>query len=239
MMYPKKLTWFLFVAALPNVACTETKEKNKEVAENKTTVITEKLALSQSDNAIKDRAITALNVHLDMNIDGTSAELYVVSIERKDWANPSLGCPKPGFMYPQVIVPGHLVRLTYKGKPYAVNMSDKHAIICAENMKTIGTTKNGSTLSKEKDILKVENILKKSRHDFSEKTNIPEDDIKTISVRPTLWSNHALGCPKLGRTYKEEKVKGFQIILEARGRQYTYHSDDDDKTIACPEIATH
>jgi hypothetical protein len=35
------------------------------------------------------------------------------------WRDGSIGCPKPGFMYTQALVPGQLVELVVDGKTYA------------------------------------------------------------------------------------------------------------------------
>jgi hypothetical protein len=42
----------------------------------------------------------------------------VVSVEEVDWRDTSLGCPKPGMMYAQVITPGFRVVLKAGGKTY-------------------------------------------------------------------------------------------------------------------------
>jgi hypothetical protein len=42
----------------------------------------------------------------------------VVSVEATDRADPSLGCPKPGLMYPQMITPGYRIVLDAQGTTY-------------------------------------------------------------------------------------------------------------------------
>jgi hypothetical protein len=44
------------------------------------------------------------------------AAVRVVSVEPQDWPNASLGCPKPGIMYAQVITPGLLIVLEAGGR---------------------------------------------------------------------------------------------------------------------------
>jgi hypothetical protein len=43
------------------------------------------------------------------------AAVRVVRVEPQDWPNASLGCPKPGMMYAQVITPGLLIVLEAGG----------------------------------------------------------------------------------------------------------------------------
>ncbi|MFN3763546.1 MAG: hypothetical protein ACK4WK_10150 [Anaerolineae bacterium] len=45
-------------------------------------------------------------------------EIAVASWEPVDWPDTSLGCPEPGMMYAQVIVPGYLVVLEFRGNLY-------------------------------------------------------------------------------------------------------------------------
>ena len=44
------------------------------------------------------------------------AAVRVVSVEAREWPNSSLGCPRPGQMYAQVITPGFLIVLEASGQ---------------------------------------------------------------------------------------------------------------------------
>ncbi len=48
-------------------------------------------------------------------------EITVASWEPVDWPDTSLGCPEPGMMYAQVIVPGYLVMLEVRGEIFRVH----------------------------------------------------------------------------------------------------------------------
>ncbi|MCX7854970.1 MAG: hypothetical protein N2556_03165, partial [Anaerolineae bacterium] len=48
-------------------------------------------------------------------------EITVASWEPVDWPDTSLGCPEPGMMYAQVIVPGYLIVLEARGNLYRVH----------------------------------------------------------------------------------------------------------------------
>jgi hypothetical protein len=47
-----------------------------------------------------------------------ASSIQVVLAENVDWPDGSLGCPKPGIMYIQIVTPGVLIRLQYAGKVY-------------------------------------------------------------------------------------------------------------------------
>ena len=44
--------------------------------------------------------------------------VQVVSVEAMDWSDSSLGCPKAGMMYAQVITPGYKIVLDSGGRTY-------------------------------------------------------------------------------------------------------------------------
>lgn len=51
----------------------------------------------------------------ERGIDPTLVQ--VLSAQRIDWPDGSLGCPEPGQMYTQAIVPGYQVRVSAAGRP--------------------------------------------------------------------------------------------------------------------------
>jgi len=51
-----------------------------------------------------------------LGIDASAIE--VVEVDAVTWPDTSLGCPKPGMMYPQVLVEGVLVQLRANGQTY-------------------------------------------------------------------------------------------------------------------------
>ena len=228
----KKLYLFVLVALISSLSCANKGEKK----EGDIALDSEKTIKNTDDDILVGRAVKALGEHLNVDLDSSSADFTLLSVEEVDWSNPSLGCPKPGFFYPHVIVPGHLVSILYREKVYPVHMSDKRSTICSEDKIKTSENKKPIIKSKKLDDFKKESILIKTRKDFQEKTGIPNNEIKIITVKSAVWANSALGCPERGKVYNENKVKGFRIILEARGRQYTYHTDDDEKTMPCPNI---
>ncbi len=58
----------------------------------------------------------------------------VESIEHKKWGDTSLGCPKLGEMYAQVVTPGWLIVLSAGGRTleYHTNANGRHVVLCEE-----------------------------------------------------------------------------------------------------------
>lgn len=64
--------------------------------------------------AIRDAVTTAAATAL--GVDPTA--IIIVRAEAKEWPDSSLGCPKPGGFYAQVITPGHLVIVEADGRRF-------------------------------------------------------------------------------------------------------------------------
>ncbi|MCY4113678.1 MAG: hypothetical protein OXG33_07055 [Chloroflexi bacterium] len=58
----------------------------------------------------------------------------LVSSEAMDWSDASLGCPKEGFGYAQVITPGYKLVFDLAGTSHAVhtNADGSHMVVCAD-----------------------------------------------------------------------------------------------------------
>jgi hypothetical protein len=57
----------------------------------------------------------------------------VVSVEKKQWPDSSIGCPKPGQAYLTVIVPGYQIILEVNGKKFDYHAADSGDVLLCEN----------------------------------------------------------------------------------------------------------
>ena len=70
-------------------------------------------------------------IHLVAEQTGAAPEqVKLISEEAVDFSDSSLGCPKPGMAYMQVITPGFKVMLEYEGKTYDVRIAGGRGLIC-------------------------------------------------------------------------------------------------------------
>jgi hypothetical protein len=59
--------------------------------------------------------------------------IEVVSVEKVEWRDTSLGCPEPGMMYAQVITPGYRVVLQVEGETYEYHTGEsRSAVACGQ-----------------------------------------------------------------------------------------------------------
>ncbi len=89
----------------------------------------------QADKAQTTPEEARARAALSATINAPADSFTLVEIVAKDWSDSSLGCPEPGMMYMQVIVPGHRVTLATEGLPqqrrtYAVHLGPQRAVVC-------------------------------------------------------------------------------------------------------------
>jgi hypothetical protein len=58
----------------------------------------------------------------------SAADVKVISAQAVSWPNGALGCPKPGVMYTQAIVPGYRVELEASGRRFTYHASTRGAL---------------------------------------------------------------------------------------------------------------
>jgi hypothetical protein len=82
------------------------------------------LDLSEVPGALLDKMRAQLATE-----QGVSAgDIKVISAQSVNWPNGALGCPKPGMMYTQAIVPGYRVELEAGGKRFTYHASTRGAV---------------------------------------------------------------------------------------------------------------
>ena len=62
------------------------------------------------------------------------------------------------------------------------------------------------------------------KEDLAQRLSIAVEEIRTVSIKAIDWPDTSLGCPKPNMYYAEVITPGFEIILEAKGQEYAYHT---------------
>lgn len=69
-----------------------------------------------------------------------------------------------------------------------------------------------------------EKVVNLAIEDLISTENFKKEDIKIKSVSKREWPDASLGCPKPGSFYAQVITPGYQIILEADQKSYSYHT---------------
>lgn len=79
----------------------------------------------------------------------------------------------------------------------------------------------------------VQKMVQLARESLSRKFKVSEDQINLFSVEAMTWPDASLGCPQAGIIYAQVITPGFQILFEAAGQSYSYHTDTIDRVVLC------
>jgi hypothetical protein len=123
----------------------------------------------------EDEAIELATKELTEELGIDPGQIEVRAFFRMNWSNTSLGCPKKGMVYAQVIVPGYRVILRVNDQEYTVHVGDSRAVIC--------TLSEGSSVNPGDDP-----IAFSLPTDFSRRRPLDlEISSRTIPIAPPDW----------------------------------------------------
>lgn len=180
---------------------------------------------AEPERDIAGLAIDALAADLQIAKD----VILVDTIQALDWPDSSIGCPKPGMAYMQVITPGHKVTLRANGQTYVVHEAGNKAFVCRKTKVIGGITPQRELVFGEQFVV--------ARKDLASRIGVPESEIRMASAEEYTWDDGSLGCPEPGVAYAPGPVTGWILKLKHGMRDYTYHTDLG-RTIPCPGITS-
>lgn len=62
---------------------------------------------------------------------------------------------------------------------------------------------------------------------------VPEDEVRVVSYEERAWPSTALGCPRPGFSYAQVVTDGFEVIIEAGGTTYEFHTNLTTSVVLC------
>ena len=71
---------------------------------------------------------------------------------------------------------------------------------------------------------------------LAQRLGIAVDQIVLSDVKPVMWRDASLGCPKPAIDYIPMETPGYKILLEAGGQTYNYHTDADQRFVLCNRL---
>jgi hypothetical protein len=179
---------------------------------------------ADGQRSVANLAIDTLAEDLKISKDAITVE----SVTEVDWRNSSLGCPKPGMAYLDVITSGHKVTLSANGQVYNVHEADNKAFVCK-----LPSLAGGMAPKPE---LAYGRQMLTAQKDLARRLGVPVQEIRPGGAMRMTWENAALGCPQPGMQYAEVETDGWRLTLKHGQREYTYHADDHH-SFPCPDIA--
>ena len=177
-------------------------------------------ASAESSDLDKVGAELLTKVEDDLALDRGS--LITLSVEEKTWPDASLGCPKPGMVYAQVLTEGWLV--VYAGPdgeeiPVHADRGLKHYTICSE--------RDQPEAKQELGDLHILSVINAATQLLADELDIPAEKVAVSEITPKSWRNSCLGCAEPEENCLTVITPGFQVELMADGQNYTVHTDSD------------
>lgn len=179
--------------------------------------------LTDQQSTVASLAIDALAADLKIAKGG----ILVDTIRAVDWPNSSIGCPKPGVAYLDVITPGHKITLRAGGQIYVAHEAKGRAFICHQSKALGGVTPQLELVFGQQMLV--------AQKDLAARLGVATTEIRAVSGEERAWESAALDCPEPDVTYPAVKVAGWVLTLRHGKRDFTYHTDLR-RTIPCPAI---
>jgi hypothetical protein len=79
----------------------------------------------------------------------------------------------------------------------------------------------------------IENLVIQAKQDLVDRLSILISQIEVLEAKSVVWPDASLGCPQPGMRYKQVRVEGVLIRLQANGQVYEYHSGGSRGLFLC------
>jgi len=162
---------------------------------------------------VEEAALDALSRELNI----PRSEISIISTLPREWNDASLGCPKPGQVYPPVLTPGYQITLAVGDRTYQVHTDISGTVIICFSEES----EEGSAVA---DPLVAE-FIAEAKAQLAEELGIAEGTIALVRSEAVDWSDSSLGCAEPGQTYAQVITPGYRIVLAVDETRYEYHAD--------------
>jgi hypothetical protein len=91
------------------------------------------LGSASSPTPDSQAAIVAVQQAAAAQVGASPADVHVEQVEAHQWGDSSLGCPRPGLQYSQVVTDGYLIVVTAAGKTLEYHSDARgRVVLCQE-----------------------------------------------------------------------------------------------------------
>jgi hypothetical protein len=171
------------------------------------------VALAADD--ARDAAVRIAKEALARDLAIDVRRIALARVEPAEWRDGSLGCPKPGMSYTQMLMAGHRVLLRIGSASYEMHVSGERAVRCDSSRpksKEIDTEAAAASVR----------VARLARSDLAARLNAETQEVSIEGIRRVRWPDANLGCPG---TAGGDPVAGFIIELRRGDDLHTYHAD--------------
>jgi len=144
--------------------------------------------------------------------------LTLISVNEMEWADASLGCPKPDMMYAQVITPGYqYIFADQSGRKYDVHTGKSPAsfVLCEPKLPAPPSSQLPPTNA----------ATQRAIEWLAEREGVTKDQISVTLVEAVDWPDSCLGCKEPGIYCLTVIVPGYRVTLRIGETSYEVRTD--------------
>ncbi|MGW6200017.1 hypothetical protein ACWF0M_28005 [Kribbella sp. NPDC055110] len=78
-------------------------------------------------------------------------------------------------------------------------------------------------------------VVDQAKTDLAKRLGVEAAQVTVVSSEDVTWPDGSLGCPEPGMYYTQALVPGNRTVLEAGGKQYSYHSGGHRAPFLCEQ----
>jgi hypothetical protein len=78
-------------------------------------------------------------------------------------------------------------------------------------------------------------VVDQAKADLTKRLGVDAAQVTVVSSEDVTWPDGSLGCPEPGMRYTQALVPGNRTVLEAGGKQYSYHSGGHRAPFLCEQ----
>lgn len=181
--------------------------------------------MTGADQKLATLAVDVLAKDLKLSKD----KIRVDTVRDIEWNDSSVGCPKPGQAYMQVITPGHKITLRVGKKFYFVHEAKGRAFVCKTAASKPGLPRNVQIAWGK--------MAFEAQRDLAKRLSVDPKVVRIAGARKKTFEDSSLGCPERGeKAEKKGQVEGYVITILHGKRPYKYHTDLK-RVFVCPPIS--
>lgn len=154
--------------------------------------------------------------------EAARAGVRVLSLERYQWPDASLGCAGtgPAAGAPVGEADGYRILLAGPREVYAYHVAGDTLLRCAPDRLAPGLT--GEPLVPDPIAAA---LVDRARRDWAAETSAPASQVVLTSLLSVTWPDASLGCPRTSGPYPQHETPGYRIVVRAGEREGVYHTD--------------
>lgn len=183
-------------------------------------------ALQVFDVPINPALVQQAVTHLATTLVVDTAVIQVVHVESAQWLDGTLGCSESRPPRLQRAIEGFAIILVVGRMQYGYHTDTVDQVRACGR----GEVLNGEILL-SLDPVGTE-LFGLAQRRVGQELDLPVRRIRLVDIRPVIWTDSSMGCPREGQTYSDITIDGYRIEVAVGDTSYIFHTDAD-RLVAC------